>query len=439
ATSRASDRTKVLIEATISVASRFVEETTDTIVDVVRCDRSLDSELRTERPEKTVKRTPVAHVIFPRRSRTRPVLEFTWQAARALMNTPDLDVSVLIPVPVRPARRLMSFARRSSGQAPWPEDLEERLMALDPAPILVPYVPMPRRSTEAAAVALAAHFVQRPRAGRPQFVQGSFLDEGGYAATAIGRVLGVPSVAVGHGTDVRVARAQAPDGVNRRRRARVALSRADHVIAVSHQLAQELAMIGVRAQVLPFTSDAERFYVTPPSSGHPEVLFVGKVGRGKGVDRLLKAFTRMRRQDASLRLVGPNAGDIDLARQIDALGLRARVIVEGEVSQVLLPERYHRSACLVLPSRGEGLPCVLVESLLSGRPVVASDVGGVAELVDEQVGALVTEEGPDALAEAIDGVLDRTFDGSVLRRRAMPFTWQSTGPQLVDMTRALLR
>ncbi|MEL7173897.1 MAG: glycosyltransferase [Pseudomonadota bacterium] len=429
----------VFIGPTISGAPGFVERTTVAFADAVRVDRSLDSELLTERPEEAVKRTPVAHVIFPRRSRTRPVLEFTWQAAKALMNTPDLDVSILIPVPIRPARRLMSFARRSSSRTPWPEDLEAQLRALDPAPILVPYVPVPRRSTEAAAVALAAHFVQRPRAGRPQVVQGSFLDEGGYAATAIGRVLGVPSVAVGHGTDVRVARAQAPDGVNRRRRARVTLSRADHIIAVSHQLAQELAMIGVRAQVLPFTSDAEQFYVTPPAEGPPEVLFVGKVGRGKGVDRLLQAFARMRRQDASLRLVGPDAGDIDLSQQIDALGLRARVHVEGEVSQVLLPERYHRAACLVLPSRGEGLPCVLVESLLSGRPVVASDVGGIAELVDDQVGALVGDAAPDTLAAAIDRVLDRTFDGAALRRRAMPFTWQSTGPQLVELTRRLLR
>lgn len=385
-----------------------------------------------------MKRTPVAHVIFPRASRVRPVPEFAWQAAAALTQTSDLDVTVLMPVPAAAFRRLQGWASAVRGTQAWPEDLDAVLARLEPAPVLVPYVPMPRRSTEAAAIALAAYLVRRPRAGRPQVVQGSFLDEGGYAATAIGRVLDVPTIAVAHGTDVRVARAQAPNGVNRRRRARVALAHASRVVAVSHQLAQELAMLGIRADIMPFTSDAERFVLAERPQGAPEVLFVGRVGLGKGVDRLLDAFASVRHRDARLRIIGPSAGDLDVSAQIAKLGLDGRVVVEGEVDQAQLPLRYHQAACLVLPSRGEGLPCVVVESLLSGRPVVATAVGGVAELVDDQVGALVDDPTPAALAHAIDEVLDRTFDGAALRRRAMPFTWQATGPRLIELTRALL-
>ena len=385
-----------------------------------------------------MKRTPVAHVIFPRPSRTRPVLEFAWQAATALTQTPDLDVTILMPVPARALRKAQSWVRGLRGSAGWPEDFDDVLKRLDPQPVLVPYIPMPRRSIESAAIALAAYLVGRPRAGRPQVVQGSFLDEGGYAATTIGRVLEIPTVAVGHGTDVRVARAQVPTGVNRRRRARVALAHADRVIAVSHQLAQELAVLGVRADVLPFTSDAERFILTEPVEDSAEVLFVGLVGRGKGVDVLIEAFSRVAHPNATLRIVGPNAGDLDVPALIARHGLTDRVTLEREVSQDELPHRYHRAACLVLPSRGEGLPCVVVESLLSGRPVVATAVGGIDELVDDDVGALVPNLRPDQLAKAIDDVLDRRFDGRALRRRAMPYTWQTTGPQLVDLTRKLL-
>ena len=391
-----------------------------------------------------MKRTPVAHVIFPRPSRTRPVLEFTWQAAAALTQTPDLDVSILIPVPVSPVRRIQGWARRARGAPAWPDDLESLLGELTPKPTLVPYVPVPRRSIESAAIALAAYLVGRPRAGRPRVVQGSFLDEGGYAATAVGRVLGVPSIVVGHGTDVRVARAKAPDGINRRRRARVTLSRADRVLAVSHQLAQELAVIGVRAEVVPFTSDADRFVLTPAAEAPPEVLFVGKVGRAKGVDILLKAFAKLAHTNATLRLVGPSGGDLDVPALAASLGITDRVTVEGEVDQGELPSRYHRAACLVLPSLGEGLPCVVVESLLSGRPVVATAVGGIPELIDDEVGALVatgdraTDNPATGLSAAIDRVLDQQFDGAALRRRAMPFTWQASGPRLVTLTRALL-
>ena len=381
----------------------------------------------------------MAHVIFPRPSRTRPVLEFTWQAVNALAETNDLDVTVLMPVPARAARKVQGWARSLRGAGAWPADLESILAKLNPKPELVPYLPIPRRSTESAAIALAAHLVKRPRAGRPQVVQGSFLDEGGYAATAIGRVLGVPSVAVAHGTDVRVARARAPDGVNRRRRARTTLARADHIIAVSHQLAHELAGLGIRAEVLPFTSDADRFLASPAATTPPEVLFVGKVGRAKGVDLLLHAFARVQHEEATLRVVGPPAGDLDVATLAAELGLADRVTVEGEIPQDALPAYYHRASCLVLPSRGEGLPCVVVEALLSGRPVIATAVGGIREIVDDKVGAVVEQYEPVALAAAIDRVLDRQFDSEVLRRRALPFTWQATGPRLVELTRALLQ
>ena len=385
-----------------------------------------------------VKRTPVAHVIFPRPSRTRPVPEFAWQAATALTQTPDLDVTILMPVPARAMRKAQSWVRGLRGSAGWPEGFDEVLKRLDPQPVLVPYLPMPRRSIESAAIALAAYLVGRPRAGRPQVVQGSFLDEGGYAATTIGRVLEIPAVAVGHGTDVRVARDKAPNGVNRRRRARVALAHADRVIAVSHQLAQELAVLGVRADVLPFTSDADRFVLTSPTEDTAEVLFVGLIGRKKGVDLLIEAFAKVTHPKATLRIVGPNAGDLDVPGLIAKYGLTDRVTVEQEVSQDELPLYYQRAACLALPSRGEGLPCVVVESLLSGRPVVATAVGGIDELVNDDVGALVTDHQPDELARAIDDVLVRRFDGQALRRKAMPFTWQSTGPRLVELTRALL-
>lgn len=286
-------------------------------------------------------------------------------------------------------------------------------------------------------MALSAYLMRRPRAGRPQVVQGSFLDEGGYTATAIGRVLGVPSVAVAHGTDVRVARGQVPGGVGRRRRARLAMTRADRVIAVSHQLAQELALLGVRAEVMPFTSDADRFVLAPAPADPPEVLFVGRVGRGKGVDRLLEAFVHVS-APAILRLVGPDAGDLDVPAMVAQLGLSGRVEIDGEVPQDALPARYARAAILALPSRGEGLPCVIIESLLTGRPVVATAVGGVAEVVDDRVGALLADASPRALAQAIEAVLARRFDGAALRERALPYTWQATGPMLIEQTRALL-
>src|SRR5207253_11521903 len=90
--------------------------------------------------------------------------------------------------------------------------------------------------------------------------------------------------------------------------------------------------------------------------------------------------------------------------------------------QAALARLLDASTCLVLPSRSEGLPRIVVEAMARGRAVVASAVGGMAELVDDDTGRLVPTEDVLALAEALIDVLadrDRAAAmGRVARRRA---------------------
>lgn len=385
-----------------------------------------------------MKRIPIAHVIFPRPSLARPVPEFAWEAARRAAQAPDLDVAVYVPVPVPALRALSGAARRRRGAPAWPEGLERALLALTPRPVLVPYVPVPRRSTEAAAAAVAAHLLRQP--SQPRLVQGSFLDEGGYAATRVAGVLGVPSVVVAHGTDVRAARGEV-SGVGRTRRARAALARADRVLAMSNRMAQDLVALGVRAPVVPFTSSAERFRLAAHFPRHRQVLFVGRLSVAKGVPVLLEAFARLGRRDTTLRLVGPRA-DYPVEAELARLGLEGRVTVDAELPQEELPKIYGKATCLALPSQAEGLPCVAVESLLVGRPVVATRVGGLPELVRADTGALVEVGDVGGLAAALDAVLEQVSGGryetEALRSAALPFAWEASGPRMVQVVRGLI-
>jgi teichuronic acid biosynthesis glycosyltransferase TuaC len=358
----------------------------------------------------------------------RPVPEFAWEAVEALAHTEDLDVDVLMPLPIAPLRKL----RR------WPDGIEARLSSLVPRPTLIPYVPLPRRSTESATAAIATHLLRRPRAGRPRVLHGSFLDEGGFAAAMAGRVLDAPAIAVAHGTDVRAARGEV-EGIGRKRRALRTIASASRVVAVSNHLARELALLGARAEVVPFTASAELFPETPPpKTKSPRVLFVGRLTRDKGVDLLLEAFARMKDQRAKLELVGANPGELDLKSMAAQLGVAERVTFAGELPKAELPARYANASCLALPSRSEGLPCVVAEALLSGRPVVATDVGGVSELVDRSVGRLIPPEDVPALAQALDEVLAQAHDPKALRARVLPLTWERKGLRLAEITREML-
>jgi hypothetical protein len=99
-----------------------------------------------------VSRTHVAHVILARPNPTRLVLPFVWDVAAALTGRDEIALEVLLPVPMRVVRRASSWSRRLRGASAWPADIEARLATLEPRPTLVPYLPVPRRSIEMAAV-----------------------------------------------------------------------------------------------------------------------------------------------------------------------------------------------------------------------------------------------------------------------------------------------
>lgn len=386
-----------------------------------------------------VRRTPIAHVIFPRPNALRPVPEVLWEAVRAHAKTDDLDVSVLVPVPSRAVKRLHGRVRRWRGAKPWPDELEAALETLDPKPTLIRYIPMPRRSTEAATAAIATHLLSQKRAQRPRVLHGSFLDEGGYAAAKIGRVLGVPSVAVAHGTDVRIARARVEHGINRKHRAIETLRDATRVIAGSRTLASELAFLGHHADVLYFTSLASRFPIAMQAEGAPQILFAGDISKERGADVLLDAFGRLQNETATLRFVGREV-DIDVRSEAQRLGIDDRVTLEREVPQTEVAGRYADATLVALPSRVEDFSCVAVEAMLVGRPVVASQVGGLAEVVNDRVGALVAAGDSAALALAMDAVIARKRElrPGALRHHALPFTWEESAPRFCDITRSLI-
>jgi glycosyltransferase involved in cell wall biosynthesis len=75
------------------------------------------------------------------------------------------------------------------------------------------------------------------------------------------------------------------------------------------------------------------------------------------------------------------------------------------------------SDLVTLPSYREGCPNVVLEALAAGRPVVATNVGGIPELMDEKSGRLIPSHDAKALAKALDAVLESHWDAHELARR----------------------
>ncbi len=193
----------------------------------------------------------------------------------------------------------------------------------------------------------------------------------------------------------------------------------DLVVAISTHtcgLIKEVAP-GTRVEIVPYGSPVPPPREIEPLSDDPgrtrRVLFVGRLVERKGVPYLIRAVRELDLPfPVALDIVGGGPEQDKLAVLIDELSMGGQVNMLGRVTDQRLAECYRDCDCFVLPaiidSRGdtEGLGVVLIEALSYRKPVIASGVGGIVDIVkDGQTGLAVPEKDPQALAGAISSVL----------------------------------
>lgn len=151
------------------------------------------------------------------------------------------------------------------------------------------------------------------------------------------------------------------------------------------------------------------------ASDGPMVLSTGRMIERKGFEYLVRAMAivRERHPHATLTIVGGGPWHARLVEQVRELGLGAVVSLPGKVSNETLVALYKQCALFALPSivdsKGdtEGLGVVLLEAMMYRKPVVASDVGGIPDvIIDGKTGVLVPQKDPAKLASAIVALLD---------------------------------
>lgn len=210
-----------------------------------------------------------------------------------------------------------------------------------------------------------------------------------------------------YGGRVRHALAGAAD-----RAAAYALRHADRVRVVSSALEAQVRAVTPTVPIVRYTTfgDFARFrdapLVTPPST--PVAVFAGGLDPVKGVDVLIDAWVSVLDRLPAARLViagdGPARGELEA--RVQAAGVAHSVEFAGRIDREALRVRLDAANCLVLPSRSEGLPRVILEAMARARPVVATAVGGIPELVDDpRTGRLVPPDDAPALAGALVAVL----------------------------------
>jgi glycogen(starch) synthase len=170
----------------------------------------------------------------------------------------------------------------------------------------------------------------------------------------------------------------------------------------------------------------------PLPTDSPRVLCLGRLSPEKGFDVAIGAFVSIVEHFPQARLVIAGDGPLkaDLEQQVLELKIRDAVDFVGWISPEMIPSLINTATLVVMPSRSEGFPLVALETALMARPIVATWVGGLPEVVaHEKTGLLVEPEAPGALGEAIAYLLDHPETarqmGETARRQVQDlFSWE---------------
>lgn len=280
------------------------------------------------------------------------------------------------------------------------------------------------------------------RAYQPNVILATWAYPDVVAAALLARRIGLPWVARVHGNDVNVL----TENPGVARQVRWALRQASSVLAVSRAMKERLGSLGVpeaQVRVLHNGVHVDRFYPRDRVGARKALglplerricLYVGHLLVSKGALDLFEAFCQLvgERHCSFLCFVGGGEAQARIAEKVRREGLADQVLLVGPRPHAEIPCWIAAADVLCLPSHREGCPNVVLEALACGRPVVASHVGAIPELIDSGCGALVPPGDPVRLADALRAVLSRDWDPSALRERVLPLSWEANARAVAD-------
>ena len=228
----------------------------------------------------------------------------------------------------------------------------------------------------------------------------------------------------------------------------IGLLGADLVLVNSHAVYEELAARGLpvrRFEVVANGVDLDTFRPAqdwPRDQGY--ALFVGRLVAQKGVHLLLRAFGALLQRCPEIRLVVVGDGELELYldRMARFLGFPDRVSFLGWRTGADLVKLYQGAQMVVVPSFYEPFGIVALEAMACGRPVVASRVGGLQEIVTDGIEGFLVEVGDhlrlaSRLARLILDPDLRERMGAAALRRAAGFSWQRAAGDTLELYRDL--
>lgn len=364
---------------------------------------------------------------------------FVARSLEALAKRGDWRVTVVNPIGLPPLA-----LGRYRPLAELPEVSEEGGITVHrPRFTLVPRIGA-RRNAGAIARAVLP-LARRLHAEHPiDVVDAQFFFPDGPAAAALAAALGLPLSIKARGSDITFWGRQ--DFA--RRQILEAARAANGLLAVSHDLAGQMAGMGMDAAriTVHYTGlDRDRFrplehtqlrsqlsrelgFAMPDNA--PLLVCVGALIARKGQAVAIAALRDV--PGARLVLVGTGEDEGALRAQAASAGVGERVLFAGSLDHDLMPLILSAADAMVLPTANEGLANAWVEALACGTPVVTCDVGGARELIACDTAGRLVERTPEAVAAGINAVLNNPPPREAVAALTEAFSWDANAAALAE-------
>lgn len=235
---------------------------------------------------------------------------------------------------------------------------------------------------------------------------------------------GIKTLVKAHGTDVNENTLHQKRAVQMKKW----LNNATTIFCASKALADKLTTIGIASKKLCVNYNGVNpniFFPATDGEACSGIVFIGNLLTSKGIYELLDAYHLLLTTTSlpTLHIIGNGPEKQRILDRITQMGLSNHVVIHGALALQDVANKLRHAKLLVLPSYREGVPNVILEAFASGVPVVASDVGGIPEVVTEHTGILTKAKDVESLSKAINLGLTRSWSKERLAEHAKQFSW----------------
>ena len=216
------------------------------------------------------------------------------------------------------------------------------------------------------------------------------------------------------------------------------------ICPVSNHLKESMEKSGFKSnfKVIPNVVNTDLFKINTKKSSQFTFLHVSTLKDDiKNVSGIIDAFKQINVPNCKLKIVGDGKTDW-IHQMVNDYQLKDLIIVEGEKTHQEIAKEMQMANAFILFSNIENLPLVLIEAMSTGIPVIATKVGGVTELVNDDLGLLIEKRNTIELANAMKFIMENysKYDSSKIRNYAVNnFSYENVGDQFNELYNKMIK